>query len=144
MKPNAYMLGMAALAHRCSEEDSVTELDEQSASEVSDFAACAVAEASAADEQQMRSFENADGGRTVDGGGPPLQPALQPFAAVAPVPVGRFLQSEIPGVADENITLSGALAILHRCGPNGLKSWSDESARFPMTVALFERTNGIF
>lgn len=41
-------------------------------------------------------------------------------------------------------TLSGVLAILHRCGPNGLETWTDESKRFPDTAALFARTNGAF
>lgn len=247
MKGSAYILGTAALAHRRNAESDSVDLDEQSANEVSDFAERAVSEARAVDlvlEQQMLSVENTDGGRTVDGGGPPLQPALRPFVATGQVvPSGRLLKSEIPGVADEdwtmfalamktgdpskvsssgelgmfaikprrladfglmknlkkvqnetgyawvgswvspmtkdkflaspgeqyrqfvqsmrkyadnlqkgiigaptdgNTSLSGALAILHRCGPNGLKNWSDESARFPMTVALFERTNGIF
>lgn len=43
----------------------------------------------------------------------------------------------------EEMSLSGALAILHRCGPNGLRSWSG-GERFPSTVALFERANDIF
>lgn len=42
------------------------------------------------------------------------------------------------------MTLSGALAVLHRGGPNGLKGWNDEDDRFEDTVALFERANGIF
>lgn len=42
------------------------------------------------------------------------------------------------------MTLSGALAVLHRGGPNGLKSWNSEDDRFEDTVALFERVNGIF
>lgn len=39
-------------------------------------------------------------------------------------------------------SLSGALAILHRSGPSGLKSW--ETNQFPDTLALYERANGIF
>lgn len=48
------------------------------------------------------------------------------------------------GQADPNMTLSGALAILHRCGPNGLAKWGDESARFSDTVDLYNRVNGLF
>lgn len=43
-----------------------------------------------------------------------------------------------------DVSVSGALAVLHRCGPNGLVTWADESRRFPDTVALFNRANGIF
>lgn len=43
-----------------------------------------------------------------------------------------------------DMTLSGALAVLHRCGPNGLRRWLDEEERFSDTVALYERCNGIF
>ena len=42
------------------------------------------------------------------------------------------------------MSLSGALAVLHRGGPGGLKNWGDESRRFDDTVALYERANGIF
>lgn len=42
------------------------------------------------------------------------------------------------------MTLSGALSILHRCGPTGLKGWNDPSDRFSDTVALYEQTNGLF
>ncbi len=41
-------------------------------------------------------------------------------------------------------TLSGVLAILHRCGPRGLKVLVDPDARFSDTTALFGRANGIF
>ena len=41
----------------------------------------------------------------------------------------------------EGMSLSGALALLHRCGPSGLKNLSD---RFPDTQAAFDRANGIF
>lgn len=44
----------------------------------------------------------------------------------------------------EGMTLSGALAILHRCGPNGLAMWENEASRFPDTIALYNRANGIF
>lgn len=41
-------------------------------------------------------------------------------------------------------TLSGALAILHRCGPQGLSTWADESKRFADTETLVTKANGIF
>lgn len=44
----------------------------------------------------------------------------------------------------DGATLSGLLAVLHRCGPGGLKNWGDADKRFPDTVALFEKANGIF
>lgn len=43
----------------------------------------------------------------------------------------------------EDVSLSGALALLHRCGPSGLKTWAS-SERFPSTVATFQRANGVF
>ncbi len=45
---------------------------------------------------------------------------------------------------DEEITLSGALALLHRCGPRGLEQWADATKRLPATLELFQRTNGVF
>ncbi len=48
------------------------------------------------------------------------------------------------GGKPSGITLSGVLAILHRCGPSGLKTWNNEHDRFPDTIALYGRTNGIF
>lgn len=41
-------------------------------------------------------------------------------------------------------TASGILAILHRAGPSGLENWCDETKRFPDTVALVGKVNGIF
>lgn len=41
-------------------------------------------------------------------------------------------------------TLSGVLAILHRAGPQALAQWNIDERRFPDTVALFEKCNGIF
>jgi len=38
-----------------------------------------------------------------------------------------------------NMTTSGALSILHKAGPSGLKG-----ERFPATQKLFEKANGIF
>ena len=43
-----------------------------------------------------------------------------------------------------DMTVSGALAILHRCGPSGLVKWIDEETRLPNTVALYQAVNGIF
>lgn len=43
-----------------------------------------------------------------------------------------------------DMTLSGALAVLHRGGPGALRDWNNEDDRFEDTVALFDRTNGIF
>lgn len=43
----------------------------------------------------------------------------------------------------EDVSLSGTLAILHKCGPSGLKTWGS-SERFPSTVAAFERADGVF
>jgi hypothetical protein len=54
---------------------------------------------------------------------------------------------EIPepdGGCPRDMTLSGALAVLHRCGPSGIRTWNDEERRFPETVALFDDVNGIF
>lgn len=247
MSREAYLRGVDALGARHArayEEDP----DEGSLDAV---AARAIAEAEAADgtmPQQMTSFPNAEGGRTVDGGGRPLamlQPAAAPLALVSDPP--RFLKSELEGATDaqwtefvlamktqdpgavsasnelgmfalkarrladlglltnltnarspmgrmvwvgqwkapltqekflgspkaqyaafctsmkryiaglkdgsvqmpddglpEDLTLSGVLAVLHRCGPSGLRTWNDVDDRFPATVALVERTNGIF
>lgn len=43
----------------------------------------------------------------------------------------------------EDMSLSGALAILHRAGPSGLNNWMSGD-RFPATVALYTRTAGVF
>ena len=40
------------------------------------------------------------------------------------------------------VTLSGALAILHRAGRGGLAGWTKR--KLPETAALFDRANGIF
>ena len=47
-------------------------------------------------------------------------------------------------ILQEGMTLSGALAILHRCGPTGLDKWKTESERFPETISLYEKANGLF
>lgn len=57
--------------------------------------------------------------------------------------VERIRSGQIEMV-DPDMTLSGALAVLHRCGPSGLVSWQDEERRFPETVALYEAANGLF
>lgn len=49
-------------------------------------------------------------------------------------------------LADEpsppDLSRSGQLAILHRAGPGGLRSWTKH--QFPSTVELVQRANGIF
>lgn len=44
---------------------------------------------------------------------------------------------------DAEMPLSGALAILHRCGPSGLKTWASGD-RFAATQASFDRVSGLF
>lgn len=44
---------------------------------------------------------------------------------------------------DGDMSLSGALAVLHRAGPTGLDSWS-RGDRFPATEAAYDRVAGIF
>jgi hypothetical protein len=44
---------------------------------------------------------------------------------------------------DPTMSLSGALAILSRCGPSGLKTWSSGD-RFPATQATYDRVAGVF
>lgn len=44
---------------------------------------------------------------------------------------------------DPSMSLSGALAVLHRAGPSGLKTW-ESGERFEGTVSAFERVNGLF
>lgn len=57
--------------------------------------------------------------------------------------VSKIDSGEI-GCEDDTMTLSGALAVLHRCGPRGLERWQNESKRFSDTLALFERANEVF
>lgn len=66
------------------------------------------------------------------------------FAASMRRYVDGLTDGTIKHVPDSAMTLSGALAILHRCGPGGLVKWADESSRFSDTSDLFDRTNGIF
>lgn len=67
----------------------------------------------------------------------------------------KSMQLYVKGLADgsiprpegglpEELTLSGVLAILHRAGPKGFAKWNDEASRFEDTVALVNKTNGIF
>jgi hypothetical protein len=44
---------------------------------------------------------------------------------------------------DPLMSLSGALAILHRCGPQGLESWAS-GKRFEHTEKLYNKVAGIF
>lgn len=68
------------------------------------------------------------------------------FIASAQKYVEALAAGELPlpedGLPDE-MTLSGALAVLHRCGPSGLRNWCG-AERFPATERLYARTNGIF
>jgi hypothetical protein len=48
------------------------------------------------------------------------------------------------GGRPKEMSLSGALGVLHRAGPNGMKKWNDESSRFEDTKKLFALVNGIF
>lgn len=251
---NAYLLGTAALAaHRAP----VIVLDDSDAPEENDSGIEVVPVVPVVHDieapQQMRSVPNSDGGRTVDGGGPPLATALVPMTEAAadvtealveaprylrsPIdkiddaswtafvlamktqapgaqsasnelgmfamkvrrladlgfvtnlknsrgPTGRmvwtcdwiapmneaaFLASPkaqykafavsikryVAGVSDgsielpegglpANMTLSGALAILHKCGPSGLKKWKGEEACFAATRDLYRGANGVF
>ena len=45
---------------------------------------------------------------------------------------------------DPAMSLSGALAILQRCGPSGLETWKDENDRFPATQAAYDKVAGLF
>ncbi len=53
----------------------------------------------------------------------------------------RMRSGEIERVP--GMSRSGALAVLHRCGPHGMKTWA-EGDRFPQTQAAFDRVEGIF
>jgi len=56
----------------------------------------------------------------------------------------RALRDGLMAHRPEGLTLSGMLAVLHRCGPSGLESWARRDRRFPATVEVVERANGIF
>lgn len=78
-------------------------------------------------------------------GSPKLQ--YRAFAASMKNYVDRLRNGSIPrpdGGKPDGMTLSGALAILHRCGPSGLKTWNDESKRFEDTKSLYSNANGVF
>ncbi len=71
----------------------------------------------------------------------------QAFVASMKDYVNKLRSGEIArpdGGRPDGMTLSGVLAVLHRCGPSGLKTWNNENDRFPDTIALYGRTNGIF
>lgn len=232
-KSNAYLdgsdiLGASAQAVEVEYLDDVVALAERAVDEI----------AAAVSAQEMTSFENTDGGRTVDGGGPTgafraerakllksevpgvddeawtdfvlaMKTALPSAVSasnglglfemkirrladlglvknlknkrssggrmiwtgdwVSPMTEKKFLASAqkqyeafvasvkayVAGLADgtianpdggrpEGMSLSGILAVLHKCGPSGLKTWNDEENRFSDTIALFDATNGIF
>jgi hypothetical protein len=48
------------------------------------------------------------------------------------------------GGRPDGLTFSGILAILHRCGPSGLKNWNDPAKRFEDTEKLVSKVNGVF
>ena len=63
----------------------------------------------------------------------------------------RSMQNYLTGILDGSIdssnvelSLSGMLAVLHRCGPNGLSVWANEENRFPETAELVAAVDGIF
>jgi hypothetical protein len=61
--------------------------------------------------------------------------------------VDALKAGELPlpeGGVPEDMSLSGMLAILHKCGPSGLRTWNDEANRFELTITLYEATNGVF
>lgn len=51
---------------------------------------------------------------------------------------------EIRWPNSDDVTLSGALALLNKCGPRVLEDWADASRRKPSTEELFKATNGLF
>ena len=78
---------------------------------------------------------------------------------VKPWSLGRFLSNpkaqyaaftqsmkdyfaRLPAVMPAGLSRSGALAVLHRVGPQGLETWCER--RFPNTEAFVEKVNGIF
>lgn len=232
MSANRYLLGALALAaRRVSVGDESLSDDERAAKQIS-------REVDAAVRRQLTSAPNADGGRTVDGGGPPGEytPPARPARRCLPSPIegvsdeawtrwvaamrvgyagtvsdtsklGLFgfkvqrladlnlvydvaptnaretghmawtctwrpplsqeafltnqklqyaalvsstrlyalaIASGEIEVPDSDLTLSGALALLHKCGPRALAHWDDEATRRPTTVRLVEATNGLF
>lgn len=55
----------------------------------------------------------------------------------------KLVSGEISLPKDEEMSLSGALAVLHRGGPSGLKTW-DCGERFSATVDAYKRCKDIF
>lgn len=45
---------------------------------------------------------------------------------------------------DPDMSLSGALAILHRAGPRGLEIWASDAEKFSSTVAAYDRAKDLF
>lgn len=77
------------------------------------------------------------------------KPRVQYLALVASMKryVSALRDGTIPppdGGVPKGISLSGILAILHKCGPNGLNTWNDVEDRFPSTVTIFNKCNGLF
>lgn len=54
---------------------------------------------------------------------------------------GQMARGEIE--REPELSRSGSLAVLHRCGPQGLKTWASGD-RFPATQAVVDRVSGIF
>jgi len=54
---------------------------------------------------------------------------------------GKVADGEIE--KNPKMSLSGALAVLHRCGPMGLKTW-ENGEHFPATQAVYDRVAGLF
>lgn len=76
-------------------------------------------------------------------------PALQykTFCASMKKYVAGMKDGSVPtpdGGRPSDMSLSGALAVLHRCGPSGIKTWNDVDNRFSDTEDLYNATNGIF
>lgn len=65
------------------------------------------------------------------------------FAASMRRYVGGIEDGSVP-TEDLGLSLSGMLAVLHRCGPHGLVSWGRESGRFSDTVSLVQKVDGVF
>jgi hypothetical protein len=55
--------------------------------------------------------------------------------------VARLERGEIESC--EGLSLSGTLAVLHRCGPRGAETWAS-GERFSVTEELVERADGLF
>jgi hypothetical protein len=53
------------------------------------------------------------------------------------------IESQELEIPVDGMSLSGALAVLHRCGPSGLQTWG-EGKRFERTMDFYDRANGVF